>query len=93
MLEQLNKAIGIMFLWIAGMIAIAFAVVWNVIPSVILVALVASPFAFITWALLLASISYKIHWLVWTILIYVSAFQWDKIVENKVYEEIDKNES
>lgn len=96
MKTQLHKAIGLFVLWIGGMIAVGLGILWHFIPSVILIAMISSCFAGLTWALFQGLFGFKAHWLVWTIILYIVAHEWDKKVEkkiNEVNEQERKNEN
>lgn len=86
MKTQLHKAIGLLLLWVSGMIALALGFLWHFIPSVILISMVSSCFAGLSWALFQGLFGFKAHWLMWTIVLYIVAHGWDKKVEKKINE-------
>ena len=83
MKEQVEKAIGLIALGFIMVISAIVGIVWYVIPSIILCALVSASFAWIFWMLALKSVSFDVVWLVCTVLIYLAFIINSRNVENE----------
>lgn len=86
MKRQMNKTLGLIALLLGACIVIPLSLFWNFLPAVLIMTFFAAILSAGSWALLQGVISYKLHLLVWTILLLFTAFYNERKFENKVHD-------
>lgn len=71
MKEQIDKAVGLIALGFILIVTSVVGLIWNVIPSIILTALISAAISGIFWMLLQKYVSFQAIWLFITVIMYI----------------------